>query len=106
MGKNERATFVVTTNDAETGKGRGDSDDASNKQPRRLEYDLSLDEWTEEEDLSKERDGSLVKRVLRDGDGTTKPVEVAAVTVRCVGLSAWKEMCSVKATFWICIRLV
>lgn len=99
MGKNERATFVVTTNNNDNVlTAKGNTDDA-NKRPRRLEYELSLDEWTEEEDLSEKQDGSLVKRVLRDGDGTTQPVDVAVVTVRYVDLLC--EACSGEATFWL-----
>lgn len=56
MGKNERATFVVTITDGrESGLDEGvtqaeDGDDEpqQQQQPRRLEYDLSLDGWTEE----------------------------------------------------------
>lgn len=78
MGKNERATFAVTTDD-----GRGD--DAA--QPRRFEYELSLDDWTEEVDVSEEHDGSLVKRIIRDGDGTTTPVDVGRVLIRYLNYS-------------------
>lgn len=73
MGKNERATFVVTTDD-------GGGDDG--KQSRCLEYDISLDDWTEEVDVSAGHDGSLVKRIIRDGDGSNQPVEVGRVTIR------------------------
>lgn len=59
-------------------------DDGSKPTIYRLEYDISLDAWTEEIDLSDHNDGSLVKRVMRDGDGAVEPTEVGKVTVRCV----------------------
>ena len=88
MGRNERATFVVTAdgvvNDAE--KKDDDDDTTSNELPPRrcFEYDISLDDWTEEIDLSESQDNSLVKRVIRDGDAVTRPVDIGGITVRCV----------------------
>lgn len=77
MTKSERATFVVTT-DGTDKEGFGDG-----KPPRRLEYDISLDDWTEEIDLSECKDRSLLKLIMRDGSGTAQPVDVASVTLRC-----------------------
>lgn len=102
MGRNERATFVVTiekshdnenSDVSDQGDAKSDThrDDPANtedesKPPspasRRFEYDLTLDDWAEEVDLSERKDRSLVKRVLRDGDGATRPVDVGVVTVR------------------------
>ena len=76
MGRSERATFVVTADATRV----GENDNAT--PPRRFEYDISLDDWAEEVDLSEKKDGSLVKRVARDGDGSTQPVDIAVVTVR------------------------
>lgn len=79
MGKNECATFVVKTDD-------GHGDDGA--QPRLLEYELSLDDWIEEVDVSEGHDRSLVKRILREGDGSTKPVDVGRVFIRYVSYSS------------------
>lgn len=91
MGKNERATFVVTVDGVVGDAGKDDEESSSGPTtamklpPRRcLEYDISLDDWIEEIDLSEEKDSSLVKRVMRDGDGVTRPVEIAGITLRCV----------------------
>lgn len=54
MGRNERATFVITTD------GRGGEDGL---QPRCLEYDLSLDDWTEVVDLSEDQDGESFDKI-------------------------------------------
>ncbi len=87
MGRNERATFVVTAdgmgNDAENKEeDTGTATELSTQ--RRFEYDISLDHWTEEIDLSERQDNSLVKRVIMDGDAVTRPVDIGAVTVRFV----------------------
>lgn len=74
MGNNEYATFVVKTNGGDRG--------AEVSQPRRLEYELSLDGWIEEVDVSEEQDRSVIKRVIRDGDGTTQPVDVGIVAIK------------------------
>lgn len=76
MGRNERATFIVTADDPKTGEN------GKTTPPRRFEYDISLDDWAEEIDLSERKDRSLVKRVVRDGDGSTAPVDIGVVTVR------------------------
>lgn len=95
MGRNERATFVVTDgfgNSAE--KKEADSNTTTEVPPqRRFEYDISLDDWTEEIDLSERQDSSLVKRVIRDGDAVTRPVDIGGVTVRCVShLEAYENL--------------
>ena len=77
MVKHERATFTVS-------RVADDScENDESKRPRRLEYDISLDAWMEEIDLSDREDGSLMKRIVRDGNGVTEPVEIGRVTVRC-----------------------
>ncbi|CAM9398577.1 unnamed protein product, partial [Hapterophycus canaliculatus] len=96
MGANEHATFVVTvdgdvTDEESKGDGKscsgggGGGGNSNSKLPprRRFEYDISLDDWTEEIDLSEGGDRSLLKRVTREGDGVTRPADVAGVTVRC-----------------------
>lgn len=83
MGKNERAVFVITKDADEAGE------DDKLSPPRRLEYDISLDGWVEEVDLSERKDRSLTKRVVRDGDGLTQPVDIGMVTVRCVYQTPW-----------------
>lgn len=98
MGKNERATFVVTADDIVGDAGKDDEESsgatATKLPPRRcLEYDISLDDWIEEIDLSEEQDSSLVKRVMRDGDGVTRPVEIAGITLRCVSVYSWRMLC-------------
>lgn len=86
MGANERATFVVTVDgdvaDDSEGNVNSSSSDSTLPPCRRLEYDISLDNWTEEIDLSEGQDRSLMKRVMREGDGVTRPADVAGVTVR------------------------
>lgn len=89
MGRNERASFIVTTGGVEhdAKKNDGDSNTAAElPPPRRFEYDISLDDWVEEIDLSERQDNSLVKRIIRDGDEATRPVDIGGVTVRCVWL--------------------
>lgn len=88
MGRNERASFVVTAGGVEHDAENNDDDDETTTElpppPRRFEYDISLDDWVEEVDLSEHQDNSLVKRIVRDGDETTRPVDIGGVTVRCV----------------------
>lgn len=87
MGRNERASFVVTTDGVGPDeKNNGDDSNTAAEPPPRLrfEYDISLDDWVEEIDLSEQQDNSLVKRIIRDGDETTRPVDIGGVTVRCV----------------------
>lgn len=88
MGRNERASFVVAVDDVEHDASKNDDgggNATSETPPRRhLKYDISLDDWMEEIDLSEQQDNSLVKRIIRDGDETTRPVDVGGVTVRCV----------------------
>lgn len=88
MGRNELATFVVTAEGVVDG-AQENATDSSSKPPadRRFEYVISLDDWMEEVDLSERQDNSLMKRVLREGDGVTRPVEIGGVTVRYVCLS-------------------
>ena len=76
MGRGERAAFIVTAEATRT----EESDDSA--PPRRFEYDISLEDWAEEVDLSEKKDRSLVKRVARDGDGSTQPADIAVVVVR------------------------
>lgn len=86
MGRNERASFVVTTGDGVEHDGNKDNDNGKTTTElsprRRFEYDISLDDWVQEIDLSEQQDNSLVKRIIRDGDETTRPVDIAGVTVR------------------------
>ncbi|CAM9390250.1 unnamed protein product [Ectocarpus sp. 4 AP-2014] len=84
MGKNELATFVVTA-EGVVDDAQENAADSSSKPPvdRRFEYVISLNDWMEEVDLSERQDNSLMKRVLREGDGVTRPVEIGGVTVRC-----------------------
>lgn len=87
MGRNERATFVVTADGVGNDAEKNEDDGATTTElptRRRFEYDISLDDWTEEIDLSERQDNSLVKRVIRDGDAVTRPVDIGAVTVRYV----------------------
>ena len=83
MVRNERATFSVSRISADEVRV-DDGSKPTTTTTCRLEYDISLDAWTEEIDLSDHGDGSLVKRVMRDGDGAVEPTEVGKVTVRCV----------------------
>ncbi|CAN0247607.1 unnamed protein product, partial [Ectocarpus fasciculatus] len=86
MGRNERATFVVTAEGVVDVDQENAADSDSNSKPpadRRFEYDISLDDWMEEVDLSERQDNSLMKRVVREGDGVTRPAEIGGVTVRC-----------------------
>eukprot|EP00752_Nemacystus_decipiens_P012006 g10645.t1 len=87
MGRNERASFVVTADDdgAERGAEKNSANGKTTTElaPRRFEYDISLDDWVEEIDLSGQQDNSLVKRIIRDGDETTRPVDIGGVAVRC-----------------------
>lgn len=89
MGRNERATFVVTAEDVVDG-AQENAADSSSKPPadRRFEYVISLDDWLEEVDLSERQDNSLMKRVVREGDGVTRPAEIGGVTVRYVFFSS------------------
>lgn len=87
MGRNERASFVVKTGGAEHDAKNNDDGGKTTTElppPRCFEYDISLDDWVEEIDLSDQQDNSLVKRIVRDGDETTRPVDIGGVTVRCV----------------------
>lgn len=87
MGRNERASFVVSADGVELDarKTEAGSNTATELPPRRrFEYDISLDDWVEEIDLSEQQDNSLVKRIIRDGDEATRPVDIGGVTVRCV----------------------
>ncbi|CAB1105301.1 unnamed protein product [Ectocarpus sp. CCAP 1310/34] len=81
MGRNELATFVVTAEGVVAG-AQENAADSSSKPPadRRFEYVISLDDWMEEVDLSERQDNSLMKRVVREGDGVTRPVEIGGVT--------------------------
>lgn len=76
MGRGERAVFIVTADATRT------EENDNSAPPPRFEYDISLEDWAEEVDLSEKKDGSLVKRVAREGDGSTQPVDIAVVTVR------------------------
>lgn len=97
MGRNERASFIVTTDgsdaDGHDAKKNGDDGETPTElpPPRRFEYDISLDDWVEEIDLSEQQDNSLVKRIVRDGDGTTRPVDIGGVIVRCVQLLSTRD---------------
>lgn len=47
-----------------------------------LVFDIELLSWTDKEDVSEDKSGAIMKRVLVEGDGWTRPNDMATVNMR------------------------
>jgi len=50
-----------------------------------LQFEVELISWSEEKDITEKKDGGVVKKILKEGDGWETPKEEAKVTIRVEG---------------------
>jgi FK506-binding protein 4/5 len=50
-----------------------------------LQFEVELISWTEEKDITESKDGGIMKKTIKEGEGWETPKEESRVTVRLVG---------------------